>query len=290
MSDNKKFYSREELEKFTNPQLRSLQSKHLIKVTKNTSLKSKDIINRLLKKFSTQTQIKKSSSHSSKTSFKIEIPDDLVRKIFTKKIKLEELDRYIKVIKKGLDIDKYLESDEGVLLRDLIFGIKQDIKDIYHDNFFSINYKKIMKECNITYNDSDDEIIKKLKSLKLLIIEVLKKYLFLSNNIEELNSLYHEYDSEYFDEIKKDEEEMDLFNRTYPESIYEKIDFLNEQLKNLKKSGVIVNERHIQKINDLIDEINKHPNSITKLDSSLKTYKLSNFNSRSNSSTRKNKK
>lgn len=78
-----------------------------------------------------------------------------------------------------------------------------------------------MKECNITYNDSDDEIIKKLKSLKLLIIEVLKKYLFLLNNIEELYSLYDEYDSEYFDEIKKDEEEMDLFNRTYQESIYD---------------------------------------------------------------------
>lgn len=72
--------------------------------------------------------------------------------------------------------------------------------------------------------------------------------------------------------------------------IYEKINFLNEQVKNLKKIGVIVNERHIQKINVLIDQINKHPNSITKLDSSLKTYKLSNFNSRSNSSTRKNKK
>ena len=51
MSDNKKIYSRKELENFTNPQLRALQSKHLIKVTKATSLKSKDIINRLLKKF-----------------------------------------------------------------------------------------------------------------------------------------------------------------------------------------------------------------------------------------------
>jgi len=147
-----------------------------------------------------------------------------------------------------------------------------------------------MKECNITYYDSDDEIIKKLKSLKLLIIEVFKKYLFLLDNIKELYSLYDENDYEYFDEIKKDEEEMDWYNSTYQEPINEKINFLNEQLKNLKKFGVIVYERHIQKINVLIDEINKHPNRITKLDSSLRTYKLSNSNSKSNSSTRKTKK
>ena len=277
MSSNENILTKEDLDQMPYSKIMELNMKYL-KPRKGTSRKKEDIINKLLK-------VKKGIPKTQKTSFKIEIPHDLVRKIFAKKINLKELDRYIKVIKEGLDIDNYLELDQSA-----IFDIKQDVKNIYHDNFFSINYKKIMKECKIAYNDSDDEIIKKLKSLKLLIIEVLKKYLFLLNNIEKLYSLYDEDDSEYFHEIKKDEQEMDLFNRTYQESIYEKINFLNEQLKNLKKIGVIVNEKHIQKINVLIDQINKHPNSITKLDFSLKTYKLSNFNSRSNSSTRKNKK
>lgn len=57
MSTDKKFYTRQELEKFTNSELRGLQKKHSIKVTKTSSSKSKDIINRLLKKFTTETDL-----------------------------------------------------------------------------------------------------------------------------------------------------------------------------------------------------------------------------------------
>lgn len=249
-------------------------------------------------------EFKKSSSHSSKSGLKLEMPNDLVRKIFTKKIKLEELDRYIPIIEKGLEIHQYLETDPTA-----IYGIKQEVYLLEGNNFFSknINYKKIIKEFKISYNDSTDKIIKKVNKLTLIIIEVLKTYIHLLDNINDLYNLYYEngYDEnadeetineskQYFDKIKN--EEMEWYNGKYQEPIYEKINLFNENHKYLKKFGLIVNEKYIKKINYLIDTINKDPNLITKLDVSLKTYKLSksnsrtNSNSRSNSSTRKTKK
>lgn len=303
MSDSEK-YELQDLENITPTNIRDIAKKKCIDARQNIEDLKKQIANKMRRVYTKEKNKTKKKQEVSpmyteiKKNFKIELPDDLERKIFTKKIKLEELDRYIPIIEKGLEIDQYLETDPTA-----IYGIKQEVYLLEKNNFFSknINYKKIIKEFKISYNDSTDKIIKKVNKLTLIIIEVLKTYIHLLNNINDLYNLYYEnkYDEnadeetineskQYFDEIKN--EEMEWYNGTYQEPIYEKINLFNENHKYLKKFGLIVNEKYIKKINDLIDTINKDPNLITELDVSLKTYKLSKSNSRSNSSTRKTKK
>lgn len=273
-------------------QLQKLAKQNGIKANK----KSEKIIEELI-----EIEKKKIPPIENKTEIP-HLPPELVRKIFTRKIKSETLDKIIKKIKKAMDINNYLKSDRNKNFSHYKSGYNINI---YYNNFFyinDINYLKIIKELKIGYDDSEDIIQIKIEPLIIEIITILELYTFLLGNVEELYSLYYEngYDENdneevikeskyYFDEIKN--KEMTWYDDTYQNSIYEKINLLNIKMKELKKFGFVVNKIYINKINDLIDKINNDPNNIKKITVFLKIYKVSRSNtiSKSNSSTRKKK-
>lgn len=273
-------------------QLQELAKQNGIKANK----KSQEIIKELIEIEKKVTPIE------NKTEIPF-LPPELVRKIFTKKIKLEALDKNIKIIKmikKAMNINNYLNSDRNINFSQ--YNKASNI-NIYYDDFFyinDINYLKIIKKLKIGYDDSEDIIQIKIEPLIIEIITILELYTFLLENVEELYSLYYEngYDENddeetireskyYFDEIKN--REMTWYDDKYQNSIYKKINLLNNKIKELKKFGFVVNKIYIKKINDLIDKINNDPNNIKKITVFLKIYKVStsNTSSNSNSSTRK---
>ena len=273
-------------------QLQELAKQNGIKANK----KSQEIIKELIEIEKKVTPIE------NKTEIPF-LPPELVRKIFTKKIKLEALDKNIKIIKmikKAMNIHNYLNSDRNINFR--YYNNAYSI-NIYYDDFFyinDINYLKIIKKLNIGYDDSKDIIQIKIEPLIIEIITILELYTFLLENVEELYSLYYEYgydendneetireSKDYFDKIKN--REMTWYDDKYQNSIYKKINLLNNKIKELKKFGFVVNKIYIKKINDLIDKINNDPNNIKKITVFLKIYKVStsNTSSNSNSSTRK---
>lgn len=270
-----------DLYKYSRRELQYLAKKYNIKANSKSIVIIKKLEDKIKELEEKKNQSNKEQSPiENKTQNLPYLPSELTRKIFTKKIKLEELDKYnITMIKEAMDIDNYLKSKLNKKFSYYKFG--HNINN-YYKNFFYINdldYLKIIKKHKIHYNDNENIIQKKIEPLIIEIIIILEQYTFLLDNLEDLDEFYDSYEFEY--------NETELDEKRYHEQINEKINLLNTKMKELNKLGFIINIKYIEKINDLINKINNHPNNIKQINNFLKIYKVLTSSSRSNSSTRK---
>lgn len=271
-----------DFENMSRRRLQSLAKQHGIKANLTSEVIKKELELKFILKDKQEV-----SQMENKTKELPYLPQELVNLIFEKKIKLETLDKIIKNINEAIDIDKYLSSSRNKQYTRAAILINK-----YYQDFFYINYLKIINKLDIKYTDNKNIIQNKTDNLIHMIIKILQKYTFLLENIIELQEF-----------LIEDNENIEFYNNKQ-EEICDKITSLNNKMKNLKNYGFMVKKKYIKKINNSIKEINNliikinnekndEKNNIKKIEVFLETHRVSGIgtksksSSKSNSSTRK---
>lgn len=271
-----------DFENMSRRRLQSLAKQHGIKANLTSEVIKKELELKFILKDKQEV-----SQMENKTKELPYLPQELVNLIFEKKIKLETLDKIIKNINEAIDIDKYLSSSRNKQYTRAAILINK-----YYQDFFYINYLKIINKQDIKYTDNKNIIQNKTDKLIPMIIEILEKYTFLLENIIELQEF-----------LIEDSENIEFYNNKQ-EEICDKITSLNNEMKNLKNYGFMVKKKYIKEINNSIkeinnlikeinNEINDEKNKIKIIKVFLETHRVSGIgtksksSSKSNSSTRK---